>query len=83
MTADEIANKLNIARKTVFNWRNNRKELYSVILKGLEKDNSVNNTLNKKTDELIKLLEKLSNEEKEMYIYEIKARILRKELEEK
>ncbi len=84
MTADEIAKRLNIARKTIFNWKKNRKELYEIILKGLESENiDVNNTLSKDVKELVILIEKLTKKEKEMYISEIKARILRRELEEK
>lgn len=82
MTNAEIAKKLNIAEKTVYNWKLNRKELFEIVENAL--NGTVNITVeNKKTKELINLIEKLSEKEKEMYILEIKARILKKELDEK
>lgn len=35
MTNAEIAKKLKIAEKTIYNWRKNRKELFEVIEDGL------------------------------------------------
>ncbi|MDY0194397.1 MAG: hypothetical protein RBR93_12885 [Aliarcobacter butzleri] len=82
MTNAEIAKKLNIAEKTIYNWKQNRKELFEIVENAL--NGTVNITVeNKKTKELINLFEKLSEKEKEMYILEIKARILKKEIDEK
>lgn len=82
MTNAEIAKKLNIAEKTIYNWKQNRKELFEIVENAL--NGTVNITVeNKKTKELINLIEKLSDKEKEMYILEIKARILKKEIDEK
>lgn len=82
MTNAEIAKKLNIAEKTIYNWKLNRKELYEIVENAL--NGTVNITVeNKKTKELINLIEKLSEKEKEMYILEIKARILKNEIDKK
>lgn len=82
MTNAEIAKKLNIAEKTIYNWKQNRKELFEIVENAL--NGTVNITVeNKKTKELINLIDKLSEKEKEMYILEIKARILKKEIDEK
>lgn len=82
MTNAEIAKRLNIAEKTVYNWKQNRKELFEIVEKAL--NGNVNITCeNKKTKELMQLIEQLSDKEKDMYILEIKARILKKELDEK
>lgn len=82
MTNAEMAKKLNIAEKTIYNWKQNRKELFEIVEKALS--GNVNVTVeDKKTKELINLIEKLSNQEKEMYILEIKARILKKEIDKK
>lgn len=82
MTNAEMAKKLNIAEKTIYNWKQNRKELFEIVEKALS--GTVNITVeDKKTKELVNLIEKLSDKEKEMYILEIKARILKKELDKK
>jgi len=82
MTNAEIAKKLNIAEKTIYNWKLNRKELFEIVENAL--NGTVNITVeNKKTKELMNLIEKLSEKEKEMYILEIKARILKKEIDNK
>lgn len=82
MTNAEIAKKLNIAEKTIYNWKQNRKELFEIVDKAF--NGTVNITVeNKKTKELLNLIEKLNDKEKEMYILEIKARILKKELDDK
>lgn len=80
MTYAEIAKRLKIAEKTVYNWKENRKELLEIVIKGLEcNEKNVNVTNNH--DELCNLLKKLNEKEREMYIHEIKARILRKEID--
>ncbi|MDD3343925.1 MAG: hypothetical protein PHR87_10155 [Sulfurospirillaceae bacterium] len=82
MTNAEMAKRLNIAEKTLYNWKQNRKELFEIVEKAL--NNNVNIIYeSKKTKELVQLIEKLSDKEKDMYILEIKARILKKELGEK
>ena len=82
MKTSEIAQKLDVAIKTIYNWKENRPKLYEVIEKGLGiKKSNVNITQDKETKEIKKLLEKLEKKEKIMYIHEIKARILKKEID--
>ena len=82
MKAEEIAKRINVAVKTVYNWKETRPELYDVIKKGLGiEPKNVNITIDKEEKELHQLIKKLDKREKEMYIFEIKARLLRKELD--
>ena len=83
MTNAEIAKKLKIAEKTIYNWRKNRKELFEILELGIKIQESqkdieyVNNTYK----ELINLYKKLNEKEQEYYITDIKARILKKEID--
>ena len=82
MTNAEIAKKLKIAEKTIYNWRKNRKELFEVIENGLNsKKNKENLYVNDTYKELIQLFEKLSEQEIQYYILDIKTRILKKEID--
>lgn len=82
MTNAEIAKKLKIAEKTIYNWRKNRKELFEVIEDGLNlKENKESIYVNNTYKELIDLLEKLSQLEIQYYISDIKTRILKKEID--
>ena len=82
MTNAEIAKKLKIAEKTIYNWRKNRKELFEVIENGLNlKEDKENLYVNVTYKELIELLEKLSQQEIQYYILDIKTRILKKEID--
>ena len=84
MTNAEIAKKLRIAEKTIYNWRKNRKELIEILEIGIkfqenQKDlEHVNNTYQK----LIKLFEQLNPKEQEYYTTSMKARILKREIDE-
>ena len=82
MTNAEIAKKLKIAEKTIYNWRKNRKDLFEVIENGLNsKKNKENLYVNDTYKELIQLFEKLSEQEIQYYILDIKTRILKKEID--
>ena len=82
MTNAEIAKKLKIAEKTIYNWRKNRKELFEVIENGLNsKKNKESLYVNDTYKELIQLFEKLSEQEIQYYILDIKTRILKKEID--
>ena len=82
MTNAEIAKKLKIAEKTIYNWRKNRKELFEVIENGLNlKENKESLYVNDTYKELIQLFEKLSEQEIQYYILDIKTRILKKEID--
>lgn len=84
MTNAEIAKKLRIAEKTIYNWRKNRKELIEILEIGIKfQENQknlehVNNTYQK----LIKLFEQLNPKEQEYYTTSMKARILKREIDE-
>lgn len=82
MTNAEMAKKLKIAEKTIYNWRKNRKELFEVIENGLNsKKNKESLYVNDTYKELIQLFEKLSEQEIQYYILDIKTRILKKEID--
>lgn len=82
MTNAEIAKKLKIAEKTIYNWRKNRKELFEVIENGLNsKKNKESLYVNDTYKELIQLFEKLSEQEIQYYVLDIKIRILKKEID--
>ena len=83
MTNAEIAKKLKIAEKTIYNWRKNRKELFEVIEIGLKIIESQKNIeyVNNTYTELINLYKQLNEKEQEYYISDIKTRILKKEIE--
>ena len=82
MTNAEIAKKLKRAEKTIYNWRKNRKELFEVIENGLNlKENKESLYVNDAYKRLIQLFEKLSEQEIQYYILDIKTRILKKEID--
>ena len=82
MTNAEIAKKLKIAEKTIYNWRKNRKELFEVIENGLNlKESKESLYVNDAYKKLIQLFEKLSEQEIQYYILDIKTRILKKEID--
>jgi hypothetical protein len=83
MTNAEIAKKLKIAEKTIYNWRKNRKELFEILELGIKIQESQKNIeyVNNTYKELINLYEKLNEKEQEYYITDIKARILKKEID--
>ena len=78
----KIAKELEINLKTFYNWEKNKPKLFNFIV-NCYKNNSNNETITNITKEEWELLEdfrKLDEEEKKLYIYEIKARALRKKL---
>ena len=86
----DIANKLDL-QKGNYSKKSKSKEIpYKNVVECCIKnnidlneifENKVKCKTNKENNELIQLLDKLSDKEKELYIYEIKARILRKEID--
>lgn len=72
----EIAELVDVPVKTAYNWEKNRKKLFNVLEEYIKMKNE--NITNFK--ELKEYFEKLTEQEQEMYISEIKARVLRKEL---
>ncbi len=84
MKPEEIAKRIKVAVKTVYNWQKQRPELYEVIKKGLGiNDKNVNITIDKKSKEIMELIKKLNEKEKDYYIFDMKARILKKEIDKK
>lgn len=67
-----IAKKLKIGVSTIYQWKNTRPELYEFLLK--------NSVIQK--SEIEKYFEMLDKEEQEMYLHEIKARVMRKKLKQ-
>lgn len=84
MTNAEIAKKLRIAEKTIYNWRKNRKELIEILEIGIKFQENQKNLehVNNTYQELIKLFEQLNPKEQEYYTTSIKARILKREIDE-
>lgn len=67
-----IAKKLDIGTSTLYQWKKTRPKLYDFLLE--------NSVIQK--NELMEYFEKLTEKEQEMYISEIKAKILRREIQE-
>nr|WP_314377597.1 hypothetical protein [uncultured Campylobacter sp.] len=84
MTNAEIAKKLRIAEKTIYNWRKNRKELIEILEIGIKFQENQKNLeyVNNTYQELIKLFEQLNPKEQEYYTTSMKARILKREIDE-
>lgn len=77
MNKKKIAETLEIELRTLYNWEKTRPKLYEFIIKAFENKNIENENNTK----IIEIFSKLSEKEKEFYITDMKARILRKELE--
>lgn len=84
MTNAEIAKKLRIAEKTIYNWRKNRKELIEILEIGIKFQENQKNLeyVNNTYQELIKLFKQLNPKEQEYYTTSMKARILKREIDE-
>ena len=77
MNLKEFCNFLNISEPTIYNWRADKPNLYKIVME--YKKEKIDNADN--LSEILKYFNKLSEKEKEFYLADIKARILRKELE--
>lgn len=77
MNIKEFCNFLNISEPTIYNWRADKPNLYKIVME--YKKEKIDNADN--LSEILKYFNKLSEKEKEFYLADIKARILRKELE--
>ena len=76
MNIKEFCNFLNISEPTIYNWRADKPNLYKIVME--YKKEKIDNADN--LSEILKYFNKLSEKEKEFYLADIKARILRKEL---
>jgi len=77
MKKKEIAEKINVSLATIYNWEKTKPELLKLIKLGIEKEKGITK------NEINQLYEQLEEEEKEMYLAEIKARVLRKKINKK
>lgn len=73
----ELAKKLQIELRTLYNWEKNRPALYNFLIKNFQKENENNS----KIKELNEYFSRLNEKEQEFYISDIKTRLLRKEIE--
>ena len=77
MNKKELAVRLDISLATLYNWEKTKPELIKLINLGLKTEN---NEAVENEDDIKKFFNQLSNEEQEMYLAEIKARVMRKKL---
>ena len=77
MNVKEFCNFLNVSEPTIYIWRADKPYLYKIVME--YKKEKIDNAVN--LSEILKYFNKLSEKEKEFYLADIKARILRKELE--
>lgn len=77
MNKKELAVRLDISLATLYNWEKTKPELIKLINLGLKTEN---NEAIENEDDIKKFFNQLSNEEQEMYLAEIKARVMRKKL---
>ncbi len=78
MTKKDIAEKIGITEQTLHNWKKNKKLLYEIVINYFSNENNLN--ISKEEKDLLEAFRELSEEEKKLYSYEIKARALRKKL---
>lgn len=77
MNKKELAVRLDISLATLYNWEKTKPELIKLINLGLKVEN---NTFEENEEDIKKYYNELTEEEKEMYFAEIKARVMRKKL---
>lgn len=78
MTIRELCKYINITTPTLYNWKQEKPNLYKII-ENFNKEEQ--NILNKKHKELINIFDKLTEKEQEYYLADMKTRILKKEIE--
>ncbi|WP_096014893.1 hypothetical protein [Campylobacter lanienae] len=77
MNLKEYCKYLNISEPTIYNWKNDKPNLYKIVIEyKKEKIDNENNL-----SEILKYYNLLSEKEKEYYLSDIKARVLKKEIE--
>ena len=77
MDLKEYCKFLNISEPTIYNWKNDKPNLYKIVIEyKKEKIDNENNL-----SEILKYYNLLSEKEKEYYLSDIKARVLKKEIE--
>jgi len=78
LTIRELCKYINITTPTLYNWKQEKHNLYKII-ENFNKQEQ--NMLNKKHKELINIFDKLTEKEQEYYLADMKTRILKKEIE--
>lgn len=78
MTIRELCKYINITTPTLYNWKQEKPNLYKIIEHFNKQEQ---NMLNKKHKELINIFDKLTEKEQEYYLADMKTRILKKEIE--
>lgn len=77
MNIKEFCSFLNISEPTIYNWRTDKPNLYKIVMEYKKEKIDKNDDLS----EILKYYNKLSETEKEFYLADMKARILKKEIE--
>lgn len=75
MEKKELALRINVSLATLYNWEKTKPELINIINNGIKLENGLI-----ENNEIEKYFNQLNQEEQEMYLSEIKARVLRKKL---
>ena len=77
---NEIAKELEIELRTLYNWEKKRIKLYNFIVENFKNKNEKNKEV-ENNSEILEIFSKLNEKEKEFYLLDMKARILKKELQ--
>jgi len=79
MNKKELAVRLDISLATLYNWEKSKPELIKLINLGLKAEN---NESTEDENDIKKYYKELTKEEQDMYLFEIKARVMRKKLKQ-
>ncbi|MCZ6175094.1 hypothetical protein O6B97_01170 [Campylobacter ureolyticus] len=82
MNNKEFCEKLNISEPTLYNWKRDKPFLYKILMEYKNNNLDKNKDLSE-IDELLKYFNDLSILEKEYYLSEIKAKVLKRKIENK
>ena len=80
MKIDDFCKFLGISTPTIYNWKKEKPNLYTIVMN--YKEEKLNN-LSKEDEEILKLFKTLEQKEREYYILDIKTRIAKKEIDKK
>jgi len=80
MNNKDFCEILKISEPTLYNWKKEKTYLYDIIM-NFKKEHLDNKEQESIEDELLKYFNNLSEVEKEFYLSDIKARVLKKKLE--
>ena len=79
MEKKELAVRMKISLATIYNWEKTKPELMKLVKLGIKYEEGTT----EKENEINILFNQLDEDEKEMYLAEIKARVLRKKINKK